>query len=226
MTPGKKLSTKNETRKHSKRESSRANQRWALVERILHWVRREYFPLGPCWDHGRKEDPVLFSGKERFLDRFLMKIKSVVLSRGVAFAIPWIKERRQIFIKWVSLDRGTPEEVSLRRSVRGTWGSHVVFAVQKYQDGNPEYTCVLRMVLTALASLRGFRLPVKIDTSPITSPPGSDLSFLEDLRGLVRSFLGTLGFSPNQISRNASRVAWREPHFSVKGGPAGPAMFS
>jgi len=210
-----------------RRAVNRTHQRWALVERLLNWVRREFFPLGPSWNQGKKDNPVLFQGKEKFLGLFLRKLRTVVLTRGVTSAIPWIKDRRQVFLKWVSLERGSPEEISLRSGVKGTFGSQVVFAVQKFQDGNPEYKIVLRMVLTALASLRGFRLPVEIKYDPISSPPSVNLvEVLKEASKIVPGFLRELGFSSKNVPRNIRRVAWNQPHFTVKGGPAGPALFS
>jgi len=79
------------------------------------------------------------------------------------------------------------------------------------------------MVLTVFSALRGFHLPVKVDTSPITNPSkstdcGSWESIVPHFWRVLRKLKFTTAAPPPQ---------WGEFHFSLKAGPSGgPAILS
>jgi hypothetical protein len=131
----------------------------------MDWARREFIPsAGPL---------------QRY-SRFLEKIKRVLVTRGVAGALPWIKGVRSGYIRYLSCPLGSPQEVKHANWLVRVWGRRGAAVVLKKSPP------VIRMVLTALTALRGFTLPVKVDVVPITGP--STASDFDSWLGYVLHF--------------------------------------
>lgn len=93
--------------------------------------------------------------------------------------------------------------------------------VLKSQSNDPEYS-LLRMALTALISLRSFRLPPVVILDSITQE-GLPVKPLCGRR--LRDFFKRWGVST--VSRdNLLKVRWSKFHFTVRSGPSGPALIN
>lgn len=150
--------SKDKTRDTQKRSraSSSPIARWALVRTIVDWVRREVFPdAGPAARY----------------EKFLEKLGKVVRTQGTRGAIAFAKRRRAEVLGYLSTEPGTSQNRKYRLKLISAWGHRGAEAVLKFE------VPAIRFCLTACASLRGFRLPVKVDLSPITKagPPQEDL---------------------------------------------------
>lgn len=112
-------------------------------------------------------------------------------------------------IRYLASPDGSLEQRKYRLKLISAWGhSGAELVLQKSPP-------VIRMVLTVCSSLRSFRLPVKVDLTPITSPgvnlegvirPGEVKAFWSELRRVVR------------VPKLES-VRFGEWHFTLKSGP-------
>lgn len=124
-------------------------ERWALIRKVLDWVRREYFPsAGPA---------------ARF-DPFLGRLETQLRCQGLPGAIAFCKRRRQEILGFLAAEPGTPQERRYRLKLISAWGRSGAAVVLKKEASS------LRMVLTVCTALRSFRLPVRVDLGPITRP--------------------------------------------------------
>lgn len=95
----------------------------------------------------------------------------MVKTQGIPGSIAWIKRRRQEYLKFLSLPTGSPEAKPFRNRLINHFGRSQARVLLKKRAP------VIRMVLTALTSLRSFTQPVKVDISSVIGPfIGTDTS--------------------------------------------------
>lgn len=109
---------------------------------------------------------------------------------------------------------GSIEERQYRRRIRSKWGGAQARVLLRRRPGD------IRVVLTALTTLRSFTLRPTLDLSSITLPfTGTDrFRWVEYVPKFWRT-LKSLGQVPNP-----RKAIWRESHFTLRAGPNGPAL--
>lgn len=190
------------TRSGKRSDEKSLFSRWTLVKKVIDWVRREYIPS---------------SGSADRFSTFLRRIEVQLRCQGLSGAIAYCKRRRQEVLGYLSAEPGSPQERKYRLKLIHAWGRSGAELVLQRDPSK------IRMVLTVCSSLRSFRLPVRVDLSPITNPgpnreewvdPGAVKLFWEQLRRRFR------------VPKLES-AQFREWHFSLKSGPGkGQALFS
>jgi hypothetical protein len=125
--------------------------RWILIRRIVEWARGEFFGTPTA-------------GPARHFSRLLDKMGRIVETQGVPGALAWVKRRRRDYLSFLSSDPLTAEGKKFRNRIISHFGRSQARVLLKRSPP------VIRMVLTALTSLRSFTLPVRVDTTSVTSP--------------------------------------------------------
>jgi len=125
--------------------------RFTLIKRIVEWARGEYFGS-------------LAAGPERHFSRLLAKIEVTIRAQGIRGAIAWIKRRRSDYLNYLANDPSSPAGRKYRNRVISHFGRSQARVLLKRRAP------VIRMVLTALTSLRSMSLPVEVDLSTVTGP--------------------------------------------------------
>lgn len=192
---------------HPKRDNSRKHEgsllrRWALIRRVLDWVRRELIPS---------------SGPAARYEPFLRRLETQLRCQGLKGSIAYCKRRRQEILGYLAAEPNSPKERQYRLKLISAWGHSGAAVVLKKEVSS------LRMILTVCTALRSFRLPVRVDLKPITSPgvildgvvsPGAITAFWRELRRRFRV-------------PKLETAEFREWHFSLKSGPGkGQALLS
>lgn len=194
------------SRKRSRSARSRGMlyrlNRWAHLVHMVRWVRENFFSRSGCTLD-------LVAG-------FLLRLGKVWVTRGTAFAISWCKDGRQTFLRALA-DPGS--EDSRRRLLRLSKSFSLPLGKTDLHKVSKVY---LRLYLTALVILRGEKLALNVDLSPITSPSTMVEGALDRLRYHIPGFWKEL----KKLSPNLKQPSWWQSyHFTTKKGPsAGQAM--
>jgi hypothetical protein len=125
--------------------------RFALIRRIVEWARGEYFGTPAA-------------GPARHFTRLLDKIQVTIKAQGARGAIAWIKRRRSDYLNYLAHRPDTKEGRKYRNKIISHFGRSQARVLLKRRAP------VIRMVLTALTSLRSLSLPVRVDLSTVTDP--------------------------------------------------------
>jgi hypothetical protein len=125
--------------------------RWTLIRRIVEWARGEYFGTPSA-------------GPTRHFSRLLDKIGRVLVAQGAPGAILWIKRRRADYLGFLASDPLSPQGRRFRNRLISHFGRSQARVLLKRRPP------VIRMVLTALTSLRSLSLPVRVDLKTVTGP--------------------------------------------------------
>lgn len=128
-----------------------ALDRWTLIRRIVEWARGEFFGTPAA-------------GPARHFSRLLGTIEKVVRAQGVRGSIAWIKRRRLDYLGYLASDSKSREGKKFRNRLISHFGRSQARVLLKKE------VPVIRVVLTALTSLRSFTLPVRVDVSSVVSP--------------------------------------------------------
>jgi len=172
--------------------------RWTVIQRVMGWARGEYFPTAPPLS--------TFS-------RFFRELTRILEYQGVPGGIAWMRRRRHQYLKYLESEPGSPEEKKFRTKLGRYMGRRAAAVLLEKRPP------VIRIVLTALTALRAFRLPVKVDLSPITSPATVVLQ--------PQSYAQYIQPFWKKITRRRKGVKpsdWSNCHFTQKAGPNGPAL--
>jgi hypothetical protein len=125
--------------------------RWTLIRRIVEWARGEYFSSPSA-------------GPSRHFSRLLDRIGRVLVAQGSRGAILWIKRRRAEYLGYLASDPSSSQGRRFRNRLISQFGRSQARVLLKRRAP------VIRMVLTALTSLRSLSLPVRVDLTTVTDP--------------------------------------------------------
>lgn len=125
--------------------------RWTLIRRIVEWARGEYFGAPSA-------------GPSRHFSRLLDRIGRVLVAQGAPGAILWIKRRRSEYLGYLASDPSSKQGRRFRNRLISQFGRSQARVLLKRRAP------VIRMVLTALTSLRSLSLPVRVDLTTVTNP--------------------------------------------------------
>lgn len=125
--------------------------RWTLIRRIVEWARGEYFGTPSA-------------GPSRHFSRLLDRIGRVLVAQGAPGAILWIKRRRAEYLGYLASDPSSKQGRRFRNRLISQFGRSQARVLLKRRAP------VIRMVLTALTSLRSLSLPVRVDLTTVTNP--------------------------------------------------------
>lgn len=153
------------------RKGKSLTDRWIIIRRIVEWARGEYFGSPSA-------------GPARHFSKLLGEIGRVLAAQGAPGAIAWIKRRRQEYLGFLASDPSSREGRRFRNKLVSHFGRSQARVLLKRRSP------VIRMVLTALTSLRALSLPVKIDISSVVNPFIGTSSI--PWRSYVRSFWAEL----------------------------------
>lgn len=145
-------------------------------------------------------------------------ISKRIQTRGLQETIRWCKDSRNCYTRYMCSDPINIKGIPSDKEGRPKWIRPLIEVLDDTSNNNIKKH---RWILTILTVSRGFRLPVKIDTDPITAPysgvPHCGISNTEIKRALRKLF----GTSESGRPRKRISTKWSGHHLSTKMGPNG-----